>query len=104
MAARHGQRRVPWRQNNMAERVLVAMSGGVDSSVTAALLQEQGYEVIGVTMQLYERRETVSPASRTCCSLTDVMDAGRVAKKLGIPFEVVDLRQKFQEMVIDDFV
>jgi len=85
------------------KKVLVAMSGGVDSSVTAALLQERGYDVIGVTMQLYEPRERPA-GGKTCCSLTDVMDAGRVAKRLGIPFEVLDLRQKFQEMVIDDFV
>jgi tRNA-specific 2-thiouridylase len=91
--------------SNTAEkkRVLVAMSGGVDSSVSAALLKEQGHEVIGVSLQLYERPEAVTAGGRTCCSLTDVMDAGRVAKRLGIPFEVIDLRQRFQELVMDDF-
>lgn len=81
------------------------MSGGVDSSVSAALLQEQGYEVTGVSLQLYDpvARE---PGCRmkTCCSLDDVLDAGRVAKKLGIPFEVIDMRAEFKEQVIEYFI
>jgi tRNA-uridine 2-sulfurtransferase len=94
------------RVNSMTEkkRILVAMSGGVDSSVSAALLKEQGHDVIGVSLQLYERPEAALPGGRTCCSLTDVMDAARVAKRLGIPFEVIDLRQRFKELVIDDFL
>jgi tRNA-specific 2-thiouridylase len=78
------------------KRVVIAMSGGVDSSVSAALLQEQGYEVTGVSLQLYDpvAREP-SCRSKTCCSLDDVLDAGRVAKKLGIPFEVIDMRADF---------
>jgi tRNA-specific 2-thiouridylase len=86
-------------------RVVIAMSGGVDSSVSAALLKEQGYEVTGVSLQLYDPvpRE---PGCRikTCCSLDDVMDAGRVAKKLGIPFEVIDMRAEFKELVIEYFI
>ncbi|MBJ6723636.1 tRNA 2-thiouridine(34) synthase MnmA [Geomesophilobacter sediminis] len=84
--------------------VLMAMSGGVDSSVSAALLKEQGYNVIGVSMQLYERPESQASTGKTCCSLTDVLDAGRVAKRLGIPFEVIDLRDRFKELVMDNFL
>ncbi len=81
------------------------MSGGVDSSVSAALLKEQGYDVIGVSMQLYEPvARDPSCRSKTCCSLDDVLDAGRVAKKLGIEFEVIDLRTEFKRLVIDHFV
>jgi len=85
------------------KRILVAMSGGVDSSVCAALLKEQGHEVTGVTLQLYERPESAVPGGRTCCSLSDVMDAARVAKCLDIPFQVIDLRRRFKELVMDDF-
>ena len=81
------------------------MSGGVDSSVSAALLKEQGYDVVGVSLQLYEP-VTCDTAVRkkTCCALDDVLDAARVAKKLGIPFEVIDLRKEFKELIIDYFI
>lgn len=87
------------------KRVVIAMSGGVDSSVSAALLKEQGYEVTGVSLQLYDPVPK-EPGCRvkTCCSLDDVMDAGRVAMKLGIPFEVIDMRAEFRQLVIDYFI
>lgn len=84
--------------------VVVAMSGGVDSSVTAALLQEQGYGVIGITLQVWPAGEESPRAARTCCSLTAVHDARRVADKLGIPHYVLNFRDVFAETVIDNFI
>lgn len=88
----------------MAERVVVAMSGGVDSSVTAALLHERGYEVIGVTMKLWDGPEAAAGQPKTCCTLDDVSDARRVAMQLGIPFYVVNFKQPFAHHVVDYFV
>lgn len=93
----------------VGKKVLVAMSGGVDSSVAAALLLEQGYEVIGVTMRLwdYSRNETSCDPNAsfdTCCSLDDVADARMVAHRLGIPFYVLDYQDDFRENVVDYFV
>jgi len=90
------------------KRILVAMSGGVDSSVAAALLKEQGHEVIGVTMQLwdYSKNETsCDPNSKfdTCCSHDDVADAREVAQKIGIPFYVMDYQDDFKTNVVDYF-
>ena len=88
-------------------RVLVAMSGGVDSSVAAALLVEQGYDVIGATMQVWDYSTgtcDIQEGNGTCCSSTDVDDARAVADKLGIPFYVINCEAKFQAYVIDDFV
>jgi tRNA-specific 2-thiouridylase len=88
-----------------SKHVVIAMSGGVDSSVSAALLKAQGYRVTGVSLQLYDPMPT-EPGTRmkTCCALDDVLDAGRVAKRLGIPFEVIDLRAEFKALVIDYFI
>ena len=87
-------------------RVVVAMSGGVDSSLTAALLVHQGYDVIGATMQIWEdgRPENDNEEHQGCCSLSAVHDARRVADKIGIPHYVLNFRQLFQETVIDYFI
>ena len=85
------------------KRVVVAMSGGVDSSVTAALLKEQGYEVIGMMMQIWPEYEPARDHGG-CCSLSAAEDARRVAEKLDIPFYLVNFQQVFQEEVIDYFV
>lgn len=86
-------------------RVVVAMSGGVDSSLTAALLQQRGYEVIGVTMQIWPaEREEDEHSAGGCCSLSAVDDARRVAEKLGIPYYVMNFRDFFEQKVINNFV
>jgi tRNA-specific 2-thiouridylase len=83
-------------------RVVVAMSGGVDSSVVAALLKEQGYDVVGVTLQLYDHGAAVHRAG-SCCAGQDIHDARQVAAKLDIPHYVLDYEERFQEKVIDRF-
>ena len=88
----------------MSKRVVVAMSGGVDSSACAALLHAQGYECIGVTMKLWDGPEAVEGHHKTCCTLDDVSDARRVAGQLGIPFYVANFKEPFARHVIDDFV
>ena len=84
-------------------RVVVAMSGGVDSSVTAAMLVEQGFEVIGITLQLYDHGVAVH-AKGACCAGADIHDARMVAGSLGIPHYVLDYESLFREQVVDDFV
>ena len=84
-------------------RVLVAMSGGVDSSVAAALLVEAGHEVVGVTMKTFCYSETPSHG-KTCCGLDGISDAKRVAHALGVPHYVFDVEEDFTRDVIDDFV
>ena len=88
----------------MRKRVVVAMSGGVDSSVCAALLHDQGYDCIGVTMKLWDGPDASAGHRKTCCTLDDVSDARRVAGQLGIPFYVVNFKEPFARHVIDDFV
>lgn len=83
-------------------RVVVAMSGGVDSSVTAALLKEQGYDVVGITMQLYDHGAVVSRKG-ACCAGQDIHDARRVAERIGIPHYVLDYEERFRREVMDDF-
>src|SRR5919112_3800524 len=82
--------------------IVVAMSGGVDSSVAAALLAEQGHDVIGLSMQLYDQRGGESFGS--CCTLDDLHDARRVAASLGIPHYIVNFERQFEETVIANFV
>lgn len=85
-------------------RAVVAMSGGVDSSVAAALLLEAGWDVVGVTMQLWDHGDAPVERAGTCCSLDDVQDARRVATQLGIPFYVANFQEQFRAAVVDDLV
>lgn len=84
-------------------RVMVAMSGGVDSSVAAALMCSLGFDVVGVSMQLFDKRVEAA-AEGACCTLDDFQDARRVADHLGFPFYVQDFREAFRREVIGDFV
>ncbi|MDG1531662.1 MAG: tRNA 2-thiouridine(34) synthase MnmA [Paracoccaceae bacterium] len=83
-------------------RVVVAMSGGVDSSVVAAVLAEQGYDVVGVTLQLYDHGAALAKKG-ACCAGRDIHDARRVAETMGFPHYVLDYENKFKEAVIDEF-
>lgn len=83
----------------MKKRVLLGMSGGVDSSVSAVLLKQQGYDVIGITMKLYE-----GEIEGSCCSISSTMDAKRVCDYLEIPHYTLNFKDEFQKYVIDDFI
>src|SRR3569832_1549385 len=83
-------------------RVVVAMSGGVDSSVTAALLKSQGYDVVGITLQLYDHG-AATHRKGACCAGQDIHDARNVAERIGIPHYVLDYESRFRQSVIDNF-
>ena len=83
--------------------VVVAMSGGVDSSTVAGIMKKEGYNVIGITLKLYDDGKEVA-ASKQCCSGQDIMDAKRVANKLGIEHKILYYQDKFKQGVIDNFV
>jgi tRNA-specific 2-thiouridylase len=83
-------------------RVVVAMSGGVDSSVVAAMLKDEGYDVVGVTLQLYDHGAALAKKG-ACCAGRDIHDARRVADEMGFPHYVLDYENKFREAVIDEF-
>src|ERR1700739_3642433 len=85
-----------------ATRVVVAMSGGVDSSVTAALLADAGYDVVGITLQLYDHG-AATHRKGACCAGRDIQDARAVAERIGIPHYVLDYENRFKEAVIDRF-
>ena len=83
-------------------RVVVAMSGGVDSSVVAAMLKREGYDVVGITLQLYDAG-AVAKKKGACCAGADIYDAKRVAEALVFPHYVLDYEQRFKRAVIEDF-
>lgn len=86
------------------KKALVAMSGGVDSSVAAAFMKEKGYDVIGVTMKLYDNEDINMSQEKTCCSLSDIEDARSIAHKLEFPYYVFNFKAQFKEKVMDKFV
>ena len=91
-------------EEKMEHRALIAMSGGVDSSVAAYLMKQAGFACVGATMRLYENEDMSAPQAGTCCSLEDVEDARAVAAKLGMPYYVFNFKEDFGRQVMDRFV
>ena len=86
-------------------RVLVAMSGGIDSSITALLLHEQGYEVIGITLKTWEYSSTCSTGKESgCCNIDSFNDARELAVSMGIPYYIIDIKEQFEEKIIKNFI
>ncbi len=90
--------------NRKNTRVVIALSGGVDSSIAAALLKKEGYDVIGISLKLWEDDFYKAPKGGSCCSFDDLSDARRAASMLKIPFYVLNMEKEFKESVINYFV
>ena len=88
----------------MTNKALIAMSGGVDSSVAAFLTKDMGYDATGITLKLFDNEDIGEKREKTCCSLDDIDDARRVCLKLGIPYYVYNFKDSFKENVIDRFI
>ena len=88
----------------MEKKALIAMSGGVDSSVAALLCQQAGFDCMGVTLKLYDNEDAGLPREKACCSVDDVADARSVAFRLGMPFYVFNFKEGFRREVMDRFV
>jgi len=88
----------------LREKIVIAMSGGVDSSVAAGLLKERGWDVVGISLQLWNYSQPADSRFGTCCSLDDLADARRVAGRLGIPFYILNMEKEFRREVVDPFI
>lgn len=88
----------------MSKKAIIAMSGGVDSSVAAFLMKSRGFDCIGATMKLYDNDDLALSREKTCCSLDDIEDARAVARRLDMPYYVFNFKEDFKEKVIDRFI
>ena len=88
----------------MPKKALIAMSGGVDSSVAAYLMKERGFDCTGITLKLFDRDNEEGSTEKACCSLDDIEDARNVCRRLGIPYYVYNFKDSFRETVISRFI